>query len=329
MIKPAAYYHNVDESTVVCDLCPADCRLTDGKTGICGSRFNRGGELFTDNYAELVTLAVDPIEKKPFYHFYPGSEILSTGPNCCNLGCLNCQNWSISQEKVPTIQFAPERLVQAAIDHKSLGVAFTYTEPMLWFEFIMDVAPLLHANRLKVVLVTNGYVNPRPLADLIAVTDAMNVDLKGMSEDFYKRICKGRLQPVLDNVRQIAESNVHLELTNLIIPGENDSDPQLAELIDFVASLSEMIPLHFSAYHPDYKMDNSATPESTLTRARQMAAKKLRFVYIGNAAIPGGSDTRCPQCNFLLVSRTGYRTSITGLRDGCCTSCGTPAGIRQ
>lgn len=329
MIKPAAYYHKVDQSTVVCDLCPADCRLIDGKTGICGSRFNRGGELFTDNYAELVTLAVDPIEKKPLYHFYPGTEILSTGPNCCNLGCLNCQNWSISQDKAPTIQFTPDRLVQAAIDHKSLGVAFTYSEPMLWFEYIMDAAPLLHANGLKVVLVTNGYINPKPLADMISVTDAMNVDLKGMSEDFYKRICKGRLQPVLDNVRQIAESHVHLELTNLIIPGENDSDDQLAELIDFVASLSESIPLHFSAYHPDFKMENPATPESTLIRARQMAAKKLCYVYIGNAAVPGGSDTRCPQCNYLLISRSGYQTSVTGLRDGRCISCGASVDIRQ
>lgn len=329
MIKPAAYYHRVDNSTVICDLCPADCRLAEGKTGICGSRFNQAGELFTDNYAELVTLAMDPIEKKPLYHFYPGSEILSTGPNCCNLGCLNCQNWSISQGKASTIQFNPERLVQAALDHQSIGVAFTYSEPMLWFEYIMDVAPILHHNGLKVVMVTNGYINADPLADLLKVTDAMNVDLKGMSEDFYKRICKGRLQPVLENVRQIALSGVHLELTNLIIPGENDSDRQIAELVDFVASLGETIPLHFSAYHPDYQMENPSTPEATLLRARQMAVEKLRYVYIGNAVIPGGSDTRCPQCNALLVSRSGYRAEITGLQDGRCTACGTTVGIRQ
>jgi pyruvate formate lyase activating enzyme len=329
VIKPAAHFRALDRATVVCDLCPAECHLAEGKVGICGSRFNRAGSLFTDNYAELVTLPVDPIEKKPLYHFYPGASILSTGPNCCNLGCLHCQNWQISQDKVPTIHFTPDRLVQAALDHRSLGVAFTYTEPMVWFEYIMDVGPLLRAAGLKVVLVTNGYINSHPLQDLIEVTDAMNVDLKSIREEFYVRVCKGKLGPILDNIRQIAASPVHLELTNLIIPGENDSDQDLFDLVEFVASVSPSIPLHFSAYHPDYKMSHSATPRSTLNRARQIAVKQLRYVYIGNVASADGSDTHCPECGHLLVTRNGLEVNVVGLSGGNCQGCGFSTGIRQ
>ncbi len=328
MLKPAAYGRALTAGAIVCELCPLECHLTEGKRGVCGSRFNRGGELFTDNYAELVTLANDPIEKKPLYHFYPGATILSTGPNCCNLGCLHCQNWSISQEKVPTIFFTPERLVQAALDHRSLGVAFTYTEPMIWFEYIMDVAPLLHAAGLKVVLITNGFINPEPLERLISVTDAMNVDLKSIREEFYRRVCKGRLGPVLDNIRRIADSAVHLELTNLIIPGENDSESDLSDLIDFVASVSPTIPLHFSAYHPDYKMSRPHTPSATLNHARQLAVTKLRYVYIGNVA-DDQSDTHCPNCQALLIARKGYRVTVSGLEFGRCRDCGYDTGIHH
>ncbi len=328
MLKPAAYGRALTAGAIVCELCPLECHLADGKKGICGSRFNRHGELFTDNYGELVTLANDPIEKKPLYHFYPGATILSTGPNCCNLGCLHCQNWSISQEKVPTIFFTPERLVQSALDHRSLGVAFTYTEPMVWFEYIMDVAPLLRAEGLKVVLVTNGFINPQPLEKLISVTDAMNVDLKSIREDFYRRVCKGKLGPVLDNIRHIASSAVHLELTNLIIPGENDSDSDLSALIEFVASVSQSIPLHFSAYHPDYKMTHPATPSATLNRARQLAVTHLQYVYLGNVA-DDQSNTYCPNCRAELVVRKGYRVGVTGLEKGKCLACGYETGIRQ
>ncbi|MBK7143447.1 MAG: AmmeMemoRadiSam system radical SAM enzyme [bacterium] len=328
MIKPAAYFRTSGAGALVCELCPLECHLTEGKTGICGSRFNRGGELFTDNYAELVTFALDPIEKKPLYHFYPGSSILSTGPNCCNLGCLNCQNWTISQEKSPTLHFTPERLLQSALDHRSLGVAFTYSEPMIWFEYIMDVAPLLRAAGLKTVLVTNGFINPKPLERLLSVTDAMNVDLKSIREQFYRHICKGELQPVLDTIRQIASSPVHLELTNLVIPGENDSDSDLSDLIDFVASVSVSIPLHFSAYHPDFKMNRPPTPVATLNHARQLAVTRLQYVYLGNV-VSDGADTHCPSCKALLIRRKGFRVTIEGLEAGLCKGCGFETGIRQ
>ena len=327
MIRTASYFKKTDGNSVQCQLCPADCLLSEGKTGICGSRFNRGGELMTDNYGELVTFAVDPIEKKPLYHFYPSSDILSTGANGCNFGCLNCQNWTISQQKVKTITVTPEQLVELAKQHKTIGVAFTYTEPMIWFEYIMDCAPLLHEAGLKVVLVSNGYVNSEPLEELLVYIDAINIDLKSIRSDFYKEMCKGKLEPVLKNIKTIAESKTHLELTNLIIPGKNDSNEDLSEWVDFVASVSDKIPVHFSAYHPDYKLDIPATPLKTMLRAVEIAQKQLSYVYVGNIIVENGAHTYCPQCNNLLIRRTGYQTEIVALENSVCTQCNFDTGI--
>ena len=329
MRKPAAYYDKLDGGRVICRLCPAHCKLKEGQAGICRSRFNQSGQLFTDNYGELVTLASDPIEKKPLYHFHPGSSILSTGPNSCNLSCKHCQNWTISQQTAGTSYLEPERLVQACLRQGSLGVAFTYTEPMMWYEYIMDVAPLLRKKDKKIVLVTNGYIDPEPLEDFIRVTDAMNVDLKSMSSRFYRRICKGKLEPILDNLRRISDSPVHLEITNLVIPGENDSDTDLSDLVDFVASLSSMVPLHFSAYYPSYRMDNSPTPVDSLLRAAAIARRSLKYVFLGNVRLSEGSDTMCPGCGEKLISRSGYYTSVTGLAGGRCSHCGFETGIIQ
>lgn len=328
MIHAAAYWEKTD-ADVICRLCPHECRLSDSKPGICGCRFNQNGELVTDNYGELVSLAVDPIEKKPLYHFYPGSGILSTGCNCCNLGCLHCQNWTISQEKSPTVFKTPLELVELALRHKSLGVAFTYTEPMVWFEYIMDTAPLLRERGLKVVLVTNGFINPQPLAELLPVTDAMNIDLKSIRPDFYTRICKGMLEPVMETIRCVAASDVHMEITNLLIPGRNDSDTDIEQLVEFVASLSTMIPLHLSAYHPDYKMDEEPTSAETVLRARDLARKRLSYVYAGNIRSEEGSDTACPACGNLLIRRTGFRAGAVGVAGGFCARCHFATGIRQ
>lgn len=329
MIRTAEYFEKLDNKMVVCRLCPAECRLTEGKVGICGCRYNRKGELVTDNYGELVTIAVDPIEKKPLYHFYPTRHILSTGPNGCNFSCVHCQNWAISQKKVKTITLPPERLVQSAHQHQSIGIAFTYTEPMIWFEYIMDVAPLLKKDGLKVVLVTNGYISPQPLERLLDYVDAMNVDLKGIRPEFYKRICKGKLEPLLNNIRTIAQSKVHLEITNLIIPGKNDSPRDISDLVNFVASLSDAIPIHFSAYHPDYKLDIPPTPIQTMNRAKEIAQKQLKYVYLGNIIAGDGSDTFCPQCGQLLIRRTGYETTIKGLSGAECNNCKYDTGIIQ
>ncbi|MFH1372661.1 MAG: AmmeMemoRadiSam system radical SAM enzyme [bacterium] len=327
MIKPAAYSQPLGGKKVRCLLCPAECLLTVGKIGICKSRFNRDGELVTDNYGELVSLAVDPIEKKPLYHFYPMADILSTGPNSCNLGCLNCQNWTISHKKTTTVYYSPDKLTRTAESCDSLGVAFTYTEPLVWFEYLMDTAPLLQRAGLKTVLVSNGYISPEPLEDLLPFIDAVNVDLKSIRPAFYKKICKAKLQPVLTNIRRLAAAGIHLEITNLLIPGLNDSDEDLRDLIDFVASVSEMIPLHFSAYHPSYKMKIEATPTETMMRAHRMARQKLPWVYTGNILLPGCSDTRCPDCGELLIERSGFHTAVTGLKNGRCSACGGETGI--
>ncbi len=329
MIKPAVYAEKLEGGKVVCRLCPAECKLTEGKVGICGCRFNRAGELVMDNYGELVTLAIDPIEKKPLYHFYPSADILSTGPNGCNLACIHCQNWTISQKKIKTTFLTPEQLTQAAGRNNSIGVAFTYTEPMIWYEYIMDTAPLLRQAGLKTVLVSNGYINPEPLEDLLGVMDAINIDLKGMRPEFYKKVCKGKIEPVLHTIKRVAESDIHLEVTNLIIPTLNDADKDLSDLVDFVASLSDMIPLHFSAYRPDYKLTIEATPGATMLRAREIAQKKLKYVYLGNVLLDGCSDTFCPNCSRLLIQRSGYYTSVAGLKNGKCVGCDFETGIVQ
>ncbi len=329
MIKPAAYWKELGDGKVLCTLCPAGCLLTTGKAGICRSRFNQDGKLVTDNYGELVSLAMDPIEKKPLYHFHPGTEILSTGPNSCNFACVNCQNWTISQKKTKTMYFPPERLVETALQYRSLGVAFTYTEPMVWFEYIMDTAPLLREKGLKTVLVSNGYINPEPLEELLQVIDAINIDLKSIRPDFYKKICKAKLEPVLATIQRVAHSPVHLEITNLLIPTLNDSDKDIEKLTDFIASLSPLIPLHISAYRPDYKLDIPATPVETMLRAYRIASKKLKYVFLGNVLLEGYADSRCPQCGSTLVKRTGYYTSVQGVREGRCLSCGFETGIVQ
>ncbi len=329
MIKDAAYFSSLGNGAVLCELCPADCRLREGAVGICGARLNQSGRLVTNNYGELVTLAVDPIEKKPLYHFYPGSAILSTGPNCCNLGCSHCQNWGISQRKAATVFFTPEKLAAAAKEHGSIGIAFTYTEPMVWYEYIMDTAPILKSMGMKVVLVTNGYALPAPFQDFLKVSDAMNIDLKGIRPQFYSRICHGKLAPVLDNISKAAESGIHLELTNLLIPGENDSREDITDLVKFVADLSTDIPLHFSAYHPDYRATRPATPRSTLLAAFELASARLKYVYLGNVSSEVGSDTYCPGCKTVLIERSGYQVSIRGLVDGICAKCGCRTSILQ
>ncbi|MFZ5980274.1 MAG: AmmeMemoRadiSam system radical SAM enzyme [Candidatus Zixiibacteriota bacterium] len=329
MIKKAAYFERVGEDKVICRLCPFHCRLTPDKKGICKSRYNRDGELVTDNYGELVTLAVDPIEKKPLYHFYPGTNILSTGPNSCNFHCQFCQNWSISQNKTGTQFVSPETLVETALSHNSIGVAFTYTEPLMWFEYIMDVAPLLREKNLKVVLVTNGFIDPEPLEELVPLVDAANVDLKSMNPVFYRKICKGKLEPILKNIERLAASKVHLELTNLLIPGLNDSVEEVGKLADFVAGLSDMIPLHFSAYHPDYKMEIRATSPHTLFKARERARMRLKYVFLGNIGTSDGSNSICPSCGHLLVERKGYQTVVSGVKNGLCVNCGFVTGIKQ
>ncbi|MFH1687838.1 MAG: AmmeMemoRadiSam system radical SAM enzyme [bacterium] len=328
MAHKAAFWEALDNAKVICRLCPNECQLNPGQRGLCNNRYNEVGELVTENYGEAVSLALDPIEKKPLYHFCPTSVILSTGPNGCNLACRNCQNWSISQEVVRTTAVTPERLVELAGQRGSIGVAFTYTEPLIWYEYIMDVAPRLQARGLKTVLVSNGYINSEPLATLLPFIDAANIDLKSLDDEFYRKICNGRVAPVLQTIRALYEAGIHLEVTTLLIPGLNDSENQIQALTDFLASVSAFLPFHLSAYHPSYKMDAPPTSAETLLRAKAIAQKKLKYVYIGNVAIPGASNTVCPECGRVLIERRGFSTEIVGLEGADCLACGFKTGIQ-
>lgn len=325
--KEALYWEKREDGKIQCLLCPVGCTIAEGKTGVCRGRKNEGGRLYATNYGQLVSVAIDPIEKKPLYHFHPGKQIISTGPNGCNLSCRNCQNWNISQEDSPTQFASPEDLIEIALREKSFGISYTYTEPLIWYEYVLDTARMAKEKNLANVLVTNGYVNEEPLRKLLPYIDAMNVDLKSVDEDFYKKICKGKLAPVLKAIKMSFQNHVHIEITNLLIPTLNDSEEQIQKLVDFVAGLSDRIPLHFSRYFPMYKMDIPSTPLETIQRAFLLGKRKLKYVYVGNANIPNTSNTYCPACNNLLIKREGYYTSVSGIREKKCKNCGTEVDV--
>jgi len=322
----ASWYDKLEDNNVLCRLCPNDCVIPDGRHGICKVRVNRGGVLTADSYAELVTLAADPIEKKPLYHYYPSRSILSTGPNGCNFQCGYCQNSDISQRVVPTRHVTPEELAEFAAHDDSIGVAYTYTEPFIWSEYIRDAGACVHERGLKNVLVTNGYVHEEPLRELLPLIDAMNVDIKSMNEDFYRDICGGILSDVLNTV-EVANGSCHVEITNLVITGYNDSEDDIARLADWIAGVNPAIPLHLSRYFPRYRFSEKETPVSTLLKAHEIASSRLKYVYLGNLQMEGGSDTDCPVCGNVLVSRSHYSVQLSGIRDSVCSSCGAKVDI--
>lgn len=295
---------------------------------MCRVRRREGERLYTLNYGRISSLALDPIEKKPLYHFYPGGLILSAGTTGCNLACGFCQNWEISQEEAPTRALAPGELIAIArheTGRGNIGLAYTYSEPAVWWEFLMDTAPLAKEAGLANVMVTNGYLNQDPLAELLPFLDAVNMDLKGFCDDFYRRTCHGRLAPVLAFAEAVVAAGVHLELTNLIIPGYNDGEEDLRALAAWVAGLDPGIPLHFSRYLPQYRFTAPPTPVETLERAFAIAREKLHHVYIGNAAVPDGRDTFCASCGAVLARREGFETRLTGVENGKCKACGSKA----
>lgn len=324
MAKEALYYSKFDAGRVNCLLCPQGCVIAPSKAGICRIRKNEGGTLYQTAYAEVASLASDPIEKKPLYHFYPGADILSVSTNGCNLSCLFCQNWQISQSTVPTRLIQPDELVRQAVECQSIGIAYTYSEPLVWFEYVLDTSRLARKAGLKNVLVTNGLINPEPLEELLPFVDAMNIDLKAMDEGFYKKICKGSLRPVLDTI-QTAHKHCHIELTNLLIPTLNDSEDKVENLCRWIAGVDENIPLHFSRYHPQYKMSIPPTPLPTLERARRIATHYLKFVYLGN--VSEGNDTICPGCGRSVIVRSGYFRVKNEVEKGRCLHCREPIPI--
>lgn len=322
MKKKALYFSKRDKNVVKCELCPFTCMIQPGKTGICTVRYNKDGELFTSNYSEVTSIALDPIEKKPLYHFFPGEEILSVGTFGCNFKCEFCQNWQISQSKPSSRFISPETLLDTAVREKSFGVAYTYSEPIVWFEYVLESAKLLKDRGLKNVMVTNGFINQKPLLELCKYIDAMNIDLKGYTDIFYERFPHGKLQPVLETIKTAYARGVHIEITNLIIPGLNDDPGDLEELIKFIASVSPEIPLHFSRYFPHYKMKKEPTPEETMLKAKELGDKYLKYVYLGNIWSKTGSETFCPACGEKVISRKGYFVDTEGFKHGNCKYCG-------
>ncbi|MGB2697418.1 MAG: AmmeMemoRadiSam system radical SAM enzyme [Candidatus Zixiibacteriota bacterium] len=327
MLKKALFWEKRDDGKIKCELCPVGCVIAEGKIGVCMGRQNNDGVLYAINYGNAVSVAIDPIEKKPLYHFHPGSIILSTGPNGCNLKCENCQNWSISQMKSLTEFISPENMADLALKYNSVGIAYTYTEPLIWYEYIHDTAKIAQEKNLKNVLVTNGYICEKPLIQLLPLIDALNVDVKSMEDDFYRKVCKGKVEPVIKTVELAVKNGNHMEITNLIMPTLNDSEEQLQKLIHWVAGLDDRIPLHFSRYFPSYKTDLPPTPISTLKKAYDLAKSELKHVYVGNAYIQGTSNTYCLSCSNVLISREGYHTNIAGIKDRKCSSCGTNVDI--
>lgn len=283
-LEPVRYYERLESGAIKCELCPHHCRLKDGQTGLCRVRINQDNRLGAVNYGELSSLALDPIEKKPLYHFYPGSKILSVGSWGCNLACPFCQNYSIAHETPGTRFMSPAELLEVARayrEHGSIGLAFTYNEPLMWHEYIMDVAPLLKEEGLKVVLVSNGYIEKKPLQDLLPYTDAFNIDVKAYNPKFYQGLCRGKLDAVKNTVEIIA-GKAHLEVTTLLIPGENDSPDEIRELARWLAGLEPNPVLHLSRYFPAYRMNLPPTGIDTMKKCRAIAREYLSHVYLGN-----------------------------------------------
>ena len=320
MYREAEFYQKDADNRVSCLLCPHFCQLQTGQTGLCRSRTNSEGTLLAVNYGEFVGGQVDPIEKKPLYHFRPGSVIYSLGPNSCNLSCDFCQNYEISQYESRTFSLTPEELKALLLSHDLHQVAFTYTEPLTSYEFILDFSVI--APTIDIVLVSNGFINPEPLGRILPFVKAMNIDLKAMIAEFYKNRCGGGLEPVLESIRSAHAAGIHLELTNLLIPGANDSPAEIEELISFCAELDPCIPLHFSAYHPAFRANERSTPEETVINACKQAIAMLQNVYAGN--LPGDEyrDSLCQACEKTLIKRHSNRTESQISHDGHCPHCG-------
>ena len=314
--------------SVQCAICPKACIIAPGQSGECRIRINLDGILTAVTYGFPCAVHVDPVEKKPLYHFLPGSAVFSLATVGCNLHCKNCQNWEISQmnpERSRAYALAPEQVVTQAIGYECPSIAYSYTDPVVYFEYALDTSRLAHEQGLRNVLVTAGYVNPGPWKELCAVSDAANIDLKAFSDSFYREICGATLKPVLNALVLAKSMALDVEVTNLIIPTLNDSDAMLTDLCRWMKeNLGAETPLHFSRFWPNYRMKNlPPTPEDTLVRAREIArAEGLHYIYIGNAACEEAGSTFCPQCREKLLERRGFQIVLNRINGGVCPSCG-------
>jgi len=326
-VKRASYFEKRG-GKIRCLLCPHFCIIAERKKGICGVRENRGGELLALTYGKIAALAVDPVEKKPLYHFYPGRDILSIGSTGCNFHCSFCQNWHLIEGKVPLKEITIDTLLMEVHRTGSIGIAYTYNEPLIQWEFVYDCAKAAHDAGKKNVLVTNGYINPEPFEQLLPYIDALNIDLKFFDGEKYREITGGSLEPVMKSIEMASRSS-HLEITTLIVTGKNDGEDEISQIVDFIAGVDPAIPFHLSRYYPNYKSHAPETPYRVMTRAYEIARERLYNVYPGNMHIPGTSDSLCPSCGNILVVRQGYSATILGLVGEKCDRCGMEVNFRN
>lgn len=329
-MKEAMFYRQGKQDDLVCELCNNHCRIKSGRRGICGVRENQDGKLMSLVYGRLVAENSDPIEKKPLFHFLPGSRSHSISTVGCNFRCLHCQNYHISQYphmhhgEITGERRTAEEVVAAAERNGCASISYTYVEPTIFYEFARDCAVLAHNRGMKNVFVSNGYMSPEVTRDMAPLLDGINIDIKAFTDDFYRKICKAHLQPVLDNVRLMHELGVWVEVTTLLIPGLNDSESELREIAGFIMDVDPAIPWHVTAFRPAYKLtDREATPVDTLRMARKTGMEEgLRFVYEGNIPGEGGENTVCPSCGKELISRWGFSIRGDNLQNGGCPQCG-------
>lgn len=326
-MKEALFWEKKDDK-VQCLLCPHKCTIAEGKRGICGVRENMGGVLHSLIYGLASSACSDPIEKKPLYHFYPGSYVLSFGTVGCNLKCKHCQNWSISQATPESYSFLEtvsiEEIPELAKKSRCRGVAWTYNEPAIWYEFTYEGSKIAKQNELYTVYVTNGYINEEPLRKLSRYLDAMNIDVKAFRENFYNAVCSGSLEPVLRTCVLAKELSIYIELTYLIIPGYNDSNQEIENFCDWVAEkLGKETVVHFSMFYPHYKMAHiQPTPIENMLKAYEIGTKKLDFVYLGNVPHGNYENTYCPNCRAVLIERYGFYVERINLKKFTCSKCG-------
>ncbi|MGB2879387.1 MAG: AmmeMemoRadiSam system radical SAM enzyme [Candidatus Omnitrophota bacterium] len=329
MRKEAMLWEKLEGDKVHCYLCAHHCKIEEGRFGFCGMRKNIEGKLYTFAYGEVIASHVDPIEKKPFYHFLPGTYAFSIATIGCNFHCPFCQNWTISQVSarnggVEGYELKPEKVVSEALRNGCRSISYTYTEPTVFFEYAYDTAKLAKEKGLFNNFVTNGYMTKEAIDAIGPYLDAANVDLKYFRDESYRKICKGSLQPVLDSIRNMKKAGIWVEVTTLVIPGQNDSDEELKDIASFIAETGKEVPWHISRFHPDYKFTESRpTPLGTLERAMEIGREAgLKYVYLGN--VMAGGQTLCPGCGVLLVERSGFTARSTGnFAKGKCAGCGT------
>ncbi len=328
-MKEAKFYTKLEEKKVQCLLCPHQCTINEEKKGVCRVRSNKDGILYSDNYGKVCSLGFDPIEKKPLYHFHPGKTIFSVGSVGCNLHCKFCQNWEISQTSIDDFpylkNYTPEDIIRIAKKRPdNFGIAYTYNEPTVWYEFMFNISWIAKKEGLKNVIVSNGFIAEKPLTKLMGVIDAFSIDLKSFSEDFYKKLTSSRLEPVKETLKNIRKFNKHLEITNLVITDENDDENQFREMVNWIAAeLGRETVFHISRYYPTYRLSNPPTSPETMENFYHIAREKLPYSYLGNVISNMGQNTYCHNCGEEVVKRSGYHTQTSQLNeDGSCKSCG-------